>query len=289
MSNISTIENNLEKNKQLLEIIVKMSISKIDEATTIEELKNIYTNDFRHSYSMIAKELHDMDSDERDIVSESMSHIVEGLIRFEKSQGINSQDYEPLIKGIIKLNDHINLEIVRIQLDTQADEKLRDAILQSDSMKEDNAMLEANISDLNEQVWNLNNQAESSNTQSITILSIFAGIVFVFTGGFSLVSTALQNINDASVYKITFTLSIVGMLIYNLIFLFFYMVSKMTQKDISAGCIKTSSHWCDCEEKYCSSCHGIKRFVRKFWYTIIPNVFFLVVMAGAVIIWLLRH
>ena len=223
MSNKSRIENNLIKNQQLINIIDGMSKSDIDNATTIEKLKDIYSEDFRHSYSMISKKLHDMDSDERDIVSEGMSQLVDGLIEYEKS-GSSIDGIEGLIKGITKLNDHINLEIIRIQLDTQADEKLRDAVVRAETIKENTSYLETNVNDLNSEIWDLKNQAESSNTESITILSIFAGIVFVFTGGFSLISTALQNINSASVYKMTYTLSLVGMLIYNLIFLFFYII-----------------------------------------------------------------
>lgn len=288
MSNKSRIENNLIKNQQLINIIDGMSKSDIDNATTIEKLKDIYSEDFRHSYSMISKKLHDMDSDERDIVSEGMSQLVDGLIEYEKS-GSSIDGIEGLVKGITKLNDHINLEIIRIQLDTQADEKLRDAVIRAETIKENTSYLETNVNDLNSEIWDLKNQAESSNTQSITILSIFAGIVFVFTGGFSLISTALQNINSASVYKMTYTLSLVGMLIYNLIFLFFYMIAKVTGKDISAGCLKTSQHYCSNDEKPCESCKGPKKFFRKFWYTLVPNIFFILVMLVAVIAWLIRH
>lgn len=288
MSNKSTIENNLKKNQTLIDIISSMSVSAIDNSTTIEKLKDVYTEDFRHSYSMIAQTLHEMDSDERDIVSEGMSQLVDGLIKYEKS-GASKEGVGSLIKGIIKLNDHINLEIIRIQLDTQADEKLKDVVIRANNIKEETSNLESSVSDLNNEIWDLKSQAESSNTQSITILSIFAGIVFVFTGGFSLVSTALQNINNASIYKMTYTLSLVGMLIYNLIFLFFYMIAKVTGKDISAGCLKTSSHYCWDDEEPCESCRGPIKFFRRFWYTLVPNAFFIIVMLVAVIMWFIRH
>lgn len=292
MNNLITIQENDEKNEKLMKIIddiASLEYNDEKEAKIIERLKKIYTQEFRHSYSMISKKLYEMESDERDIVSEFMRCIVQKLKIYEKSTGFNADNDKSLINGIIKLNDHINLEIIRIQLNDEADNKLIDVKQQAAAMKEESSEISETIYEVSDQVWNLKNQVESSSTQSITILSVFAGIVFVFTGGFSLISTALQNINNASVYKLTFTLSFVGMLIYDLIYLFFFMVSRITQKDITASCYKTSSHICDCGHKACDSCKGILRFIRKFWYAVLPNIVFLAIMFGVVFIWLYRH
>lgn len=276
---------NEEKNLRLNEVIYNLSSYGIEYSEIIEELKDIYDGEYRHSYAQISRTIFCLDFDERDIVSSELETIISKLVELEQS---NPSSYSSVRKSVLKLKDHIDLEIMRYNLNDEANEKFENALVESDELARTTSDLFDEVSELQNKSWDLQNKMDSSNTQSITILSIFAGIVFVFTGGFSLISTALQNINNASIYKLTFVLSLVGILIFNLIFLFFYMIAKLTEKNISSSCLKTSNSYCYSEEQ-CGKCKPLLRFFRRFYYIMIPNVCFVLVMTFSVIIWFVRR
>lgn len=280
----STLINNEEKNQKLSQIIFDLSEYENDYDRIIEELKDIYDGEYRHSYAQISRSLFYFDFDEREAVSSGLDNVIFRLLELERDES----SYSSIRKSVIKLKDHIDLEIMRYSLNDEANARLETALESAEELNATTSFLSNEVNELQGKSWDFQNKMESLNTQSITILSIFAGLVFVFTGGFSFIGTALQNINNASIYKLTFVLSLVGMMMFDLIFLFFYMIAKLTNKNISSSCIKSHNQVCD-KESECAKCNIIQRFLRRFYYVIIPNAFFMLTMIGTVIIWLIRR
>lgn len=290
-SNVETkLEENAKKNTQLIDIIQKMGSGAVELSEIIQSLNEIYTEDFRHYYSTISRKLRQMDPDEREMVSKCMQEVIDKLIVYERENELKNKNinrYDNLINSIVKLNDHINLEIERMKLEIISNANLQKSISETQSIESSYENMREYIDSMESKMYNMEDRLNSYNTQALTILSIFAGLVFAFTGGFSFISTALQNIHEASVYKLTFTLMIVGLFIYDLIFLFFYMIAKITNKNISAHCTKTGSCECGWSDD-CEKCKWYKKIWRKFWFVLLPNVFFVLSMIGAVIIWCYR-
>lgn len=79
-------------------------------------------------------------------------------------------------------------------------------------------------------------QSQKVAESSITILGIFVGIVMVFFGDFSILSSAAAGIFDVSLYRLSLVFLAFGAILFNVIILLFYLVGKITQKSIGNVC-----------------------------------------------------
>lgn len=68
---------------------------------------------------------------------------------------------------------------------------------------------------------------DESKRDYVTILGIFAAIVLAFTAGLSFSSSILQNINQASIYRLSFTAVFIGFFIFNIIIALFSFLTAM--------------------------------------------------------------
>lgn len=80
----------------------------------------------------------------------------------------------------------------------------------------------------------IHNDMKNNITQSITILSIFAGVVMAFTGGMSYISQALVSLNSIGPYRVGVFITLIGTVMFNLIFLLLYMIGKLTDRYIGS-------------------------------------------------------
>lgn len=79
-------------------------------------------------------------------------------------------------------------------------------------------------------------QAQKVAESSITILGIFVGIVMVFFGDFSILSSAAAGLFDAPIYRLAIVLISFSAVLFNIIILLFYLISKLTQKTMGNTC-----------------------------------------------------
>lgn len=206
---------------------------------------NIYSNNYRHEYSKITRVLFLVnDSDGRDFLIEKLN-IIECILK----------NYDAK-KGIQKLKDHIQLENIRM---SELEKISQRAISASDNI---NLIKEEIESKVNEVAKNIKNSEEDlekvqkdlkdSTTQSITILSIFAGVVMAFTGGMSYISQALASLKEIGPYRSGAFILLIGIIIFDVIFLLIYMIGKLTDRYIGSkrncsnpelGCNKKTI-WC---------------------------------------------
>ncbi|MCM1529062.1 MAG: hypothetical protein NC093_03600 [Alistipes sp.] len=93
-------------------------------------------------------------------------------------------------------------------------------------------------------------QSQKVAESSITILGIFVGIVMVFFGGFSILDNTIETLSQVSPYRLYFTMIVFGCIMYNIVVLLFFLVSRITEKSITCRChhasqvIETSRNDC---------------------------------------------
>lgn len=251
-----------EKNDELINILneIGTSLDNLDNNYIIKQFDRIYSDNFRHSYAQISYAVYSLSYDSRDMLSYRLNEVISELIAQHKNN--------ELIKKLKKLKDHIELEIMRFSIDES-----RDLVIQQTKKQYEN--LKANFEELGDKAKELEENQEKATTHSITILSIFAGIVFAFSGGFSLISTAVNKLNDISLWLIAFVVVLVGMLIFDIIFLFCFMIAKLTKSDISVKCLITNSKLCGDGDK-CKDCKYI--LFNKYWYLFVSNILFIVML-----------
>ncbi len=147
-------------------------------------------------------------------------------------------------KEIIKLYDHASLDIARINYTkTMANEalsglernkilveELENKICQSETMLKER--FEKSIEDVKELSNQVEEKQKDMQKEYITILGIFAAIVLAFTGGMAFSSSVLENIDKASVYRITLIAFVIGLVFFNLIWLLIDFIREINGKVI---------------------------------------------------------
>lgn len=243
------ILNEQEKRDLLHKILIELSESQDtlkdsrNRSEYFRRLESIYYNagsdNFRHYYSDIFSSLTIIDADPAvgnlDILGQNIIAIKEGY------KPINKDDNGKLIdisKEIIKLYDHINLDISRINY-TKG--------ITADTLSKINATsysitksLQNQLSEATKQLNNETNKLKEEvsegqkkmQSEYITILGIFAAIVLAFTGGMAFSGSVLENIDKASSYRILSIAIILGMILLNLIWLLIDFLRDINGKSI---------------------------------------------------------
>lgn len=252
-----------EKNEDLIEVLKEIS----NEENFTEEnfliyynkFQQIYCIDFRHDYSEVSRFLFSITSnyDERTMLAALIKSI------YDYSAGQDKEEESSTTHSLRKLNDHINLEIIRMieierisQQATSASEVAAGAIDEIRNYEEELKDIEEKIKHSQNSIEKIDYKMENSTTESITILSIFAAIVITFTGGLSFISNALSGINKVEPYRLTMFILLIGIVMFNSIFLLLYMLGKIIGKKTcsSYGCAKVQGQ---CNKRN-FSCYIIK-------------------------------
>ena len=220
------------KRKDLEEILFELSkpdtLSKIENNKEIihRKLEKIYWNgkdneNFRHFYSDIFAIVTAIDSDEKlgntEVLSENM-----GLIResYKPSRYDNSGELIDINKSINKLYDHVNLDCSRLSYSKK---------IENNSLTKINQM-EAVVKNSTEKMDKLNKEVgkiDGMQKEYISILGIFSAVILAFTGGMTFSVSVLENINKASIYRISLITLIIGLVFYNLIFILLEFIRKI--------------------------------------------------------------
>ena len=124
-------------------------------------------------------------------------------------------------------------------------------------------------------------QASSMQTEVISVLSIFAGIAFVFSGGMSFLGSAITSINNATNYElVVLVILLCGLVMFNTIFLMMYLVGRITNRNIFTHC-KTSD--CTCQKQ----CGGLSKIRKRLPYVFYFNLFSILGVLIDCVIWYL--
>lgn len=242
------------------------------------KLEQIYyepeSNEYwRHFYSDILSTLTQIDSDDfggsLDVLAQNMQVLKDGY------QAVNHDDDDVIIdigKSIIKLYDHTNLEIARINYTKTLNNTVKSDVAKTKMLT---SSLQTQIIDAEQK--NENNEIEFRNAtkkyneeiemnqkkmqnEYITILGIFASIVLSFTGGLAFSSSVLNNISSVSIYRLSFIAFVIGLVFFDLIWVLLDFIRDINGKVIRkkwlfivvniimilgmfADCLAYKGHW----------------------------------------------
>ncbi len=246
--------NEQEKRDALNEILIELSKSQDvleeakDKASFFIRLEDIYYNynnkeNFRHYYSDIFSTLTLIDGDSSigslDILAQNIQTIKDGYISKNTDENGNNID---ISKAIIKLYDHTNLDIARINYtktmtnETMSElaknrllvENLEEKVRESENALE--KISNKTLNDLKRLSNKVQRRQEDMQKEYITILGIFAAIVLAFTGGIVFSSSVLENIDKSSIYRISLMAFIIGIVFFNLIWILIDFIQDINGK-----------------------------------------------------------
>lgn len=278
--------------EELLYNFARETLSQENVEKAVGVLHKIYDGGFRHNYSdffAIVDNVFNCTGNQFSIefLQENLENIKTYISESDKK---DSQEG----KAILKLYDHINLEILRLlsssaiqkKLELQiqdAKQKLIEATKASELWKQEfdkqKQVLESTKSQLEESKQKL----AHVQGETVAIISIFTAVTLAFTGGLSYISSAITAIKDTPFFKVMLIVLLCGWIIFNTIYVLLYVVSRMLGKTIESKSCQ------DCVEKQPEKCgNWFARFYRHYPYLVIINTLFLLCIAGTFIICLLQ-
>lgn len=204
----------LDVSNRLSSLIKKIALAdRMDDKTAeqyAEELNDYYNSGHYNLYSATYQWMR------RDAVDDSDMEYLS--INFDQIIAAYKRIYPADARGlerVTKLADYILLEQARkgVQSSLELDVKrnLGEAKRTLDELKS----LKEDIED----------SRKESSAQTITVLSIFTGIAMAFFGGFSLLGSAFDSL-QYGVPAVAIVSLIVGLILFNTIFVFLYVASK---------------------------------------------------------------
>ena len=302
---------NNDRQNQLNDLLVDLSSTMIEESSIAEvakRLSEIYSGDFRHSYSQIfatiEKRILNNDDSSLEFLTANLDFIYDYLLNQcinPTAKSRNAKHNDVFLSKFTKLYDHVMLEVARIgylnnvtsqyktintalsNLDKNFNEKL---------LKQNNELKEASNIIKDEMQSSINvakHKMDSMRAESITVLSVFAAIMIASWAGTSFFSDILKSINSASIYRIIAVSSVSGFVLFNTVFLLVYMAARVMERSIYTFCL-TAKEGEDCslkEHKCQHNCSGINRIKKRLPYVFWVNMVLALLFFGDIAIYFL--
>lgn len=258
-----TTKERMERLLQVLDNMIKDHAA--DEIDSVPDQKSVETYwrefyaiyedpDFRHSYSMISSALSEYDPDQRD----SLPIYLDGIVCFSEMQP-DQEDVSRITKSLRKLQDHIELEGIRLNrmsqiefLSDQAKNTQNEAIVLTKRTRKAVKSLEKRVTGFHE--------------QSITILGIFSAVVIGFMAELSMFTSGFNKLTSENLYTITFYSVAVGIIVFNTLFMLIFFIAEMSGHSIGKKGV-SSGNW------LCSTWH---RYPYVYCFNILAALFLIV-------------
>lgn len=275
-----------DRQKSLCEIILELSKKVLaeDEYTAyLDHLNVLYTNDFKHQYSDFFPTILNVLDNNNDYNIEYLSNNLDALNTYlDELASKGNKTYENVYLPFTKLCDHLDLQIRQTNYYERMLEKSSGERQELLNAKQElqNAITE--LGTANNKIGEATQRADSMQTQLISILSIFAAIIITFSGSFTFLGSSVSAISVAKYEESVIAAAIIcGMFLFNTIFLLMYFVSKLTGRNIYAGCI--TENCTGCTEK----CKGFKKITKRMPYILCFNIAAIIGIIIDITVWYL--
>ncbi len=232
-------------------------------------LKDLYTLEYRHSYSLFFPIITEIEKDKSSSVEYLTSNLetLKGIVERDKLK--DDKEFEKLYLPLFKLIDHINLEIARYLNYMEKEE-------QATTLEQKIEKLNVSLNQAKNELGIASRKIKSVQGELIAVLSIFAAIVMTFSGGLNILNGVLASCNDLIFPERVLFLLICGLILINFIFAMMYFVAKITDRSIYARC---ETENCTCKSNKSPKCNGITRIMKR-----LPYVFWLNLVIIALIL-----
>lgn len=210
---------------------------------TLVALNDLYNNGYRNSYYIAFQVISDVLTNNKsypdviDAILHDLSIECESITLKHK-------------KDISKLIDYLFLELSRYN-SFNAD--LKNASEKATELQEMYDGFWNTTQQIDNDIYQTKSQMSDMIGKSVSILGIFTGIVMAFTGGLTALTGAFESLNsNVSKYRIFALFSIIGIILYNIIIILMFFISRVSGKDIGISC----------KNNYLS-CNDCKKYNRK--------------------------
>ena len=280
------IDESRRRQGELIKLLEEMAITCMDDdsiRSIVIKFKALYTDGFRHNYSEFFPLIVRFSKDDNEYNLDYLSYnLQEARNLVEQDHVAGEKEFKGLYRPLLKLSDHLNLEIGRYIHYSISEENVIGLQKRTSDLQAELRSTTVKLEQATVQLDEAKEQIRTIQTDLISVLSIFAAIVLTFSGSMSLLGNALTGMQDTRVFKAVFFVLLCGFVLCNTIFLMMYLVGKITGRNIYAHC---KSKNCTCGPDGAPKCKGITRVRKRLPYVFWLNLTLILMMIADVIVW----
>lgn len=207
-------------------------------------------------YGYISKFIKDMNPDKRDLLYKNAEFCI-------KVTEIN--ECNDILMQVI---NHIILEVPRANEFDSIGEQTKRYAEQNRKSRQIQREFDVKVSDFQSEFNTIKgefdrfeNRIGNIQNEFIGILSIFSAIIIAFFGGIQVLGGVLSNIKDTNFYILTMITIVVGLILFNVVYMLLYTISKIISKNIGVNICKCEN----CKNKSRFRCL-VSKYPTIFWY-----------------------
>lgn len=219
------------KDKLLQELIEELALDLIDgdDFDALEEyisrFREIYSRDYRHMYSKLYAIVVNIESDEdRECLNNNLE-----IIRLYSS--VYLEDEPELYAHILKLSDHLNLEIQRMSAYMENQDVAQCLEENLSHLQSEYSKLSNDYSKLSKDYSDMSKKIDNHSLETVSVLAIFSAIVMAFTGGLGIIGNALTDLSSVDPGMLMFSILLCGLVLFNTVAFLLNAVTRLVKAE----------------------------------------------------------
>lgn len=241
----------------------------------VEKFSNFYKEhtDFRHLYSDFFSWIAEKTSDAPDVMDAFILKLAEIYKKIVEERKDSAE-----AKSLFKLYDHLNIEFARFNQQQISSRNLSSVEEKVNIINNSFSEVENKVIEVEGKLNKAASRVDSLKLDIVAVISLFSGIIITFFGGLNYISSAFSNLVAAEIWKLVLVCSVIGFIVFNIIFSMFYVITRVLDRNIYVFCRKGNMR------DHCSSCQR-RCFAFSMFRRRMPYVFWAdcVILAIAVI------
>lgn len=231
----------------------------LKEEFGVANYRNINLSDFEKGkvkYGYVSQYIKSLDPDNRDLLYKN----TEFCMRITETNECNDV--------FMQIINHIILEVPRANefdsIESQTKKHAQQNREFRQMQRDFNSKIESSNKDfkaMKNEFDRFENRIGNIQNEFIGILSIFSAIIIAFFGGIQVLGSVLTNVKDSNFYLLTMITIIIGLILFNVIYMLLYTISKIISKNIGISISKCEQ----CGNKNRLNCL-ISKYPIAFWY-----------------------
>ena len=199
------------------------------------EMSNMYLEDNSEEIERYASRMSSVYSDEyRQLYSELTTNLV-SLYRYVGSSKKWAEVDPELFGHLLKLSDHVNLEMQRMVDRSDYEDRFGEYEMRFNELYDELSELYKSSFESERKLKKAVRKIKNLQLEVVSILAIFAAIVVAFSGGMSILGSALTGMGQVELQDLAFVVILCGIVLFNtvafLMHVVFWIIRRLHDSD----------------------------------------------------------